>query len=131
MSGCNCAGCQCKEQPMKNRSNQLTGTPGSNNWVKRAPARGMMRAVGYTDEDFQKPLVAVGAPYTDITPCNKHLLELGQIMEKELEKVGAKPYIFGTPVITDGETMGTEGMKYSLVSRELIADSLEMMIEGY
>src|SRR3990167_4856257 len=91
----------------------------------------LMRGVGYTDSDFEKPLIVVAAPYTDITPCNAHLHQLGEIVEHEVEKLEGKPFIFGTPVVTDGETMGTEGMKYSLVSRELIADSIEMMQEAY
>jgi len=90
-----------------------------------------MRAVGYTDEDFKKPLICVAVPHSDVSPCNAHILELGKIAEGEIEKLGGKPYIFGTPVITDGETMGTEGMKYSLVSREVITDSIEMMSEAY
>lgn len=109
----------------------LTSAPGEKDWVKRAPTRAMMRAVGYTDEDFQKPLVTISAPYTDITPCNAHIQELGKIIHDELTLSGAKPYIFGTPVVTDGETMGMEGMKYSLVSRELIADCIETMTEAY
>jgi dihydroxy-acid dehydratase len=90
-----------------------------------------MRSVGFTDGDFCKPLVALACPYTNITPCNAHLQQLGEVMMSELEKVGVKPIIFGTPVVTDGESMGTEGMKYSLVSRELIADCIETMQEAY
>lgn len=132
MNTCNCDNCcQNKLFDLKNRSAALTSRAGGEDWLKRAPARAMMRAVGYTDADFEKPLVCVAAPYTDITPCNAHIQELGSIVEKEVEHIGAKPYIFGTPVVTDGETMGTEGMKYSLVSRELIADSIEMMTEAY
>jgi len=91
----------------------------------------MMRAVGYTDADFEKPLVSLACPYTNVTPCNAHIRELGDMMQKALETVGVKPILFGTPVVTDGETMGTEGMKYSLVSRELIADCIETMHEAY
>ena len=117
---------------MKNkRSNQLTGVPGEKDWYKKAPARGMMRAVGFKDEDFLKPLVTVACPYTNITPCNAHIQGLGEEVMKQVEKQGGKPVIFGTPVVTDGETMGMEGMKYSLVSRDLIADSIEMMHEAY
>ncbi len=107
------------------------GKPGDASWAKRAPARAMMRAVGYTDADFAKPLISLACPYTNVTPCNAHIQQLGEIMQNELEKVGVKPIIFGTPVVTDGETMGTEGMKYSLVSRELIADCIETMTEAY
>jgi len=120
-----------KIQSLKHRSGALTGTAGSPDWVKRAPARAMMRAVGFKDEDFEKPLITVACPYSNITPCNAHLKELGEVITQEVESAGGKPIIFGTPVVTDGETMGMEGMKYSLVSRELIADSIEMMHEAY
>lgn len=99
--------------------------------MKRAPARGMMRAVGFRDCDFPKPLITVACPYTNITPCNAHIETLGKMIMQEVEKTGGKPIIFGTPVVTDGETMGMEGMKYSLVSRELIADCIETMHEAY
>jgi len=125
--------CCCNDnlKSLKNRSAILTSTPGAKDWTKRAAARAMMRAVGYRDEDFKKPLICVASPYSDVTPCNAHIHELGIYAEKEITRVGGKPYTFGTPVITDGETMGTEGMKYSLVSREWIADSIEMMSEAY
>lgn len=127
MENCNCEGCTCKN--LKWRSSALTGE--NDNWVKRAPARAMMRAVGFTDEDFEKPLITLACPYTNITPCNAHIETLGKIAQKEIEKCGGKAIIFGTPVVTDGETMGMEGMKYSLVSRELIADCIETMHEAY
>lgn len=131
-TGCDNPNCHCGPVALKQRSKQLTGTLDDHEaWVKRAPARTMMRAVGFTDEDFEKPLITVACPYTNITPCNAHIKELGQIVSKEVEKIGGKPIIFGTPVVTDGETMGTEGMKYSLVSRELIADCIETMHESY
>jgi dihydroxy-acid dehydratase len=116
---------------LKHRSGQLTGTPGSPDWVRRAPARAMLRAVGFTDEDFTKPLVTVACPYTDITPCNSHIRDLGDIICAEIKNDFGKSVLFGTPVVTDGETMGMEGMKYSLVSRELIADCIETMHEAY
>jgi len=127
----NASTCPINLGMLKNRSSKLTSKPGSADWVKRAPARAMMRAVGYADEDFKKPIVSLACPYTNITPCNSHIQQLGEIMQNELEKVGIKPVLFGTPVVTDGETMGTEGMKYSLVSRELIADCIETMTEAY
>lgn len=115
----------------KDRSKKLTGMPGSEDWNKRAPARAMLRAVGFKDEDFKKPIVTVGVTYTNATPCNDQIRELGDIAMQEVEKSGGKPFYAGTPVISDGETMGTEGMKYSLMSRDLIADCLETMHEGY
>lgn len=129
MDKCDCGENCCKK--IKNRSGELTGTVGSDNWVKRAPARSMFRAVGFTDKDFEKPLITVAAPFTNVTPCNAHIKDLGDLICQEVEKIGGKPIIFGTPVVTDGETMGTEGMKYSLVSRELIADCIETMHEAY
>jgi len=119
------------KKSLKVRSGLLTGTVGSADWIKRAPARAMMRAVGFKDRDFAKPLILVGCPYSNITPCNAHIQKLGDILMKEVEKVGGKPIIFGTPVVTDGESMGMEGMKYSLVSRELISDCIETMCESY
>ena len=80
-SGCCGCGPTCQPDPnqdqpnsnLKRHSVELTGIPGSDNWLKRASARGMMRAVGYTDRDFEKPIVGVGTPYTNITPCNNHI----------------------------------------------------------
>lgn len=116
---------------MKWRSQTLTGTAGSNDWVKRAGARAMLRAVNFRDEDFQKPIVTVVCPFTNATPCNAHILALGEIVTSEIEKQGGKPFMFGTPIVTDGESMGMEGMKYSLVSRDLIADCIETSHEAY
>lgn len=120
-----------KTNNLKHRSGKLTGTVGSDDWVRRAPARAMLRAVGFTDEDFTKPLITVACPYTDITPCNAHIRDLGDIICSEIKSGLGKSVLFGTPVVTDGETMGMEGMKYSLVSRELIADCIETMHEAY
>ena len=130
-NSCNCEGCTCFPSEMKSRSYELTGQPGTPGWVKRAPARAMFRAVGYKDKDFEKPIIALAVPYTNATPCNGHLRELGDMVSAEIEKANGKSVMFGTPVVTDGETMGTEGMQYSLVSRELIADCIEMMQEAY
>ncbi|MCC2625874.1 MAG: dihydroxy-acid dehydratase [Burkholderiales bacterium] len=116
---------------LKQRSAQLTSTPGDKDWIKRAPSRAMLRAVGFSDEDFTKPIITVACPHTNITPCNAHIRDLGDIVSNAINENWGKPVIFGTPVISDGETMGMEGMKYSLVSRELIADCIEMMHEGY
>jgi len=116
---------------MKRRSNQITGEKGSANWVERTAARTMLRAVRFIDEDFSKPLIAVAIPYTNGTPCNDHIRELGDLVQHEIEAAGGKAIIFGTPVVSDGISMGTEAMKYSLVSREVIADAIELMTEGY
>ncbi len=116
---------------MKRRSGQITGEPGSANWIERTAARTMLRAVRFSDDDFSKPLIALAVPYTNGTPCNDHIRELGDLMQTEIEAAGGKAVIFGTPVVSDGISMGTEAMKYSLVSREVIADSIELMTEGY
>lgn len=121
----------CQDQPLKNRSAMLTGTPGGDDWTKRAHARSMLRAVGFKDEDFEKPIVTLATPYTNATPCNGHIRDLGDMVQQEIEQAGGKPFNFGTPVLTDGEAMGMKGMKYSLVSRDLIADCIELMHEGY
>ncbi|KAA8491571.1 Dihydroxy-acid dehydratase [Porphyridium purpureum] len=117
---------------LKVRSKELTGDEkGTNQWIKRAAARAMMRAVDFTDEDFDKPLVSIACTYTNATPCNVHINELGAELEKMVEKFGGKAFTYGTPVISDGETMGTSGMRYSLISRDLIADCIEAMHDGY
>ncbi len=115
----------------KHRSSLLTGTPGGADWARRAAARAMLRAVDFTDDDFAKPIVTVACPFTNATPCNDHIRELGDILSREIGAAGGMPFLFGTPVISDGETMGMEGMKYSLMSRDLIADCIETMHEGY
>lgn len=116
---------------MKHRSGLLTGTPGGPDWARRAAARAMLRGVGFRDEDFSRPIVTVACPYTNATPCNDHLRKLGDLLEREVTAAGGRAFLFGTPVISDGETMGMEGMKYSLPSRDLIADCIETMHEGY
>jgi dihydroxy-acid dehydratase len=119
------------DRTRKHRSSLLTGTPGGADWAKRAAARAMLRAVDFTDDDFSKPIVTVACPFTNATPCNDHIRKLGDILSREIGAAGGKPFLFGTPVISDGETMGMEGMKYSLMSRDLIADCIETMHEGY
>lgn len=116
---------------MKRRSEEITGNRQENTWVERTAARTMLRAVRFYDEDFDKPLIALAVPYTNGTPCNDHIRELGDLLQAEIEKAGGKAIIFGTPVVSDGISMGTEAMKYSLVSREVIADAIELMTEGY
>ncbi len=92
---------------------------------QRTPNRAMLRAVGFEDEDFTKPIVGIANGYSTITPCNMGLNDLALRAEAELKQVGAMPQMFGTITVSDGISMGTEGMKYSLVSREVIADSIE------
>ena len=93
--------------------------------VQRAPNRAMLRAVGFGDADFSKPIVGVANGYSTITPCNAGLDLLAHRAESAARAAGAMPQVFGTITVSDGISMGTEGMKYSLVSREVIADSIE------
>jgi len=93
--------------------------------VQRSPNRSMLRAVGFKDEDFKKAIVGIANAYSTITPCNLGLNLLAQRAERALAAAGAMPQVFGTITVSDGISMGTEGMKYSLVSREVIADSIE------
>ena len=99
----------------------------------RAPARSMLRAVGFKDEDFHKPQIAVASSASDMTPCNVHLNELSEHARKGIADAGGKPVYFNTITVTDGISMGTQGMRYSLVSREVIADSIETAVaaEGF
>jgi dihydroxy-acid dehydratase len=93
--------------------------------VQRAPNRAMLRAVGFGDDDFGKPIIGIANGYSTITPCNAGLDVLARRAEAAVRAAGAMPQIFGTITVSDGISMGTEGMKYSLVSREVIADSIE------
>jgi len=93
--------------------------------AQRAPNRAMLRATGFGDADFEKPIVGVANAYSTITPCNLGLNVLTARAESALREAGAMPQTFGTITVSDGISMGTEGMKYSLVSREVIADSIE------
>ena len=93
--------------------------------LERAPNRAMLRAVGFGDGDFAKPIVGIASAHSTITPCNAGLDRLAQRAEQALRRAGAMPQVFGTITVSDGISMGTEGMRYSLVSREVIADSIE------
>ncbi|MEH1921412.1 dihydroxy-acid dehydratase [Nostoc sp.] len=98
--------------------------------VQRSPNRAMLRAVGFKDEDFNKAIVGIANGYSTITPCNMGINQLALIAEVGIKTAGAMPQVFGTITISDGISMGTEGMKYSLVSREVIADSIETVCTG-
>ena len=98
--------------------------------VQRSPNRAMLRAVGFQDGDFDKAIVGIANAYSTITPCNMGINELAQRAETAVKTAGAMPQTFGTITISDGISMGTEGMKYSLVSREVIADSIETVCTG-
>jgi dihydroxy-acid dehydratase len=93
--------------------------------IQRSPNRAMLRAVGFGDGDFSKPIIGIANGYSTITPCNLGLNDLARRAEEAAHAAGAMPQMFGTITVSDGISMGTEGMKYSLVSREVIADSIE------
>ncbi len=98
--------------------------------VARSPNRSMYYALGYKKEDFDKPMVGIANGHSTITPCNAGLQRLADAAVEAIRASGANPQIFGTPTISDGMSMGTEGMKYSLISREVIADCIETAAQG-
>lgn len=98
--------------------------------VARSPNRSMYYALGYKKEDFDKPMVGIANGHSTITPCNSGLQRLADAAVAAIKDAGANPQIFGTPTISDGMSMGTEGMKYSLISREVIADCIETAAQG-
>ena len=98
--------------------------------VARSPNRAMLRAVGFGDGDFEKPIVGVANGHSTMNPCNAGIQPLIDRAMSALEQAGAKPQVFGVPTVTDGIGMGTEAMKYSLVSREVIADAIETSVNG-
>ncbi|URI09090.1 dihydroxy-acid dehydratase [Aquincola tertiaricarbonis] len=98
--------------------------------VARAPNRSMYYALGYQESDFSKPMIGVANGHSTITPCNSGLQRLADAAVEGIKAAGANPQIFGTPTISDGMAMGTEGMKYSLVSREVISDCVETCVGG-
>ncbi len=112
------------QNPVNRRSRNIT------EGVARAPNRSMYYAMGYKEEDFKKPMIGVANGHSTITPCNSGLQTLADAAVNALEEGGANSQIFGTPTISDGMGMGTEGMKYSLISREVIADSIETCVNG-
>ncbi len=110
---------------LKHKSRELTEGPG------RAPARAMLRAVGLRDEDFAKPLVAVANTWSEVTPCNFHLRDIAEQVKAGIREAGGVPLEFNSVVVSDGISMGTEGMKTSLISREVVADSIELVVRGH
>ena len=110
--------------PINRRSKNIT------EGVARAPNRSMYYAMGYTEGDFDKPMIGVANGHSTITPCNSGLQRLADAAVDGLEAAGANAQVFGTPTISDGMAMGTEGMKYSLVSREVISDCVETCVGG-
>src|SRR3979490_2059862 len=96
--------------------------------VKQTPSRAMLRAVGFVDPDFDKPQVGIASTWSNLTPLNMHLPEIARMAAGGVEAAGAKAITFNTITVSDGISMGTPGMRYSLVSREVIADSIETVV---
>src|SRR5438309_5014749 len=96
----------------------------------RAPNRAMLRAVGFLDEDFTRPMIGVASLFSDITPCNAHLDRLARKGCEGVRAAGGVPQVFGAPTASDGIMMGHQGMRYSLVSREVIADAIAVVAGG-
>jgi dihydroxy-acid dehydratase len=113
------------DQPRYNRRSRHV-TEG----VARSPNRSMYYAMGYQKEDFDKPMIGVANGHSTITPCNSGLQKLADIAISTIREAGGNPQVFGTPTISDGMSMGTEGMKFSLISREVIADCIETCVNG-
>jgi dihydroxy-acid dehydratase len=109
----------------KHKSNALTEGP------SRAPARAMLKAVGFSDADLHKPLVGIANTWTEIGPCNFHLRRLAAKVKEGVREAGGTPMEFNTVAVSDGITMGAEGMRTSLISREVIADSIELVVRGH
>ncbi len=110
--------------PLNKRSHLIT------HGVARSPNRAMLRAVGFGDGDFEKPIVGVANGHSTMNPCNAGIQPLVDRAMAALKEAGAMPQVFGVPTVTDGIGMGTEAMKYSLVSREVIADAIETAVNG-
>src|SRR6187200_1354105 len=113
-----------QRQPNRPRSWEVTEGP------QRAPARSMLRAVGFSEEDFGKPQVGVASSWNEVTPCNYHLGKLAALSKEGVRQGGAVPIEFTTIAISDAIAMGHEGMKASLISREIIADSVEIVMHA-
>lgn len=117
---------------LKVNSKVLTGdVTDQASWIKKIGARAHMRAIGFKDEDFVKPLITVACPYINVIPCNFHFRELADLVIEAVEEEGGKAVLCCTPVISDAMTMGTSGMKYSLISRDWITDCIEITHAGY
>ncbi|TAJ08529.1 MAG: dihydroxy-acid dehydratase [Nitrospirae bacterium] len=110
---------------IRHKSHDLLDGPG------RAPARAMLKAVGFTDEDLTKPLVGVANTWIEVMPCNYHLRRLSERVKAGIREAGGTPIEYNTIAVSDGISMGTEGMKASLISREVIADSIELVARGH
>src|ERR1700722_9418690 len=123
-------------QGARRKRTRRVSDPGKKNSVvltegpSRAAARAMLRGVGFTKEDLHKPIIGIANTWTEIGPCNYHLRDVSEAVKEGVRAAGGTPMEFNTVTISDGITMGTEGMKASLISRELIADSIELVARG-
>src|SRR3954467_4698323 len=113
---------------MANEGKRISGL--TTEGMGRAPNRAMLRAVGFHDDDFNRPMIGVASLFSDITPCNAHLDRLARKACEGVRAGGGVPPVFGAPTASDGIMMGHQGMRYSLVSREVIADSIEVVAGG-
>src|ERR1051325_8413183 len=111
-----------KTDPLRPYSSVVVDGP------ERAPSRAMLYPVGFKAEDFQKPIIGIASTWSMVTPCNMHIDKLAREAEAGANDAGGKAIVFNTITISDGISMGSEGMKYSLVSREVIADSVETVV---
>src|SRR2546426_3399853 len=109
----------------KRHSHALTDGP------DRAPARAMLKAIGFTDDDLARPLVGVATTWIETMPCNYNQRRLAELVKEGIRAGGGTPMEFNTIAVSDGVSMGTEGMKASLISREVIADSIELVVRGH
>ena len=110
---------------MSNKNNNRPFSSQIHDDIKQAPSRAMLRATGFTDGDFRKPTIGIASTWSMVTPCNMHIDKLSQEVSRSIDATDCKAIPFNTITVSDGISMGTEGMKYSLVSREVIADSIE------
>ncbi|MCS7191429.1 MAG: dihydroxy-acid dehydratase, partial [Armatimonadetes bacterium] len=111
--------------PLKERSRLLT------EGLERAPHRAMLRAIGLTDDDLQKPLIGIANTWAEVNTCNYHFRELAEYVKRGIKDAGGTPLEFNTVAVNDAMGMGHVGMKASLISRDLIADSIELMATAY
>lgn len=117
-----CDNCNCDPKDLRINSTDIS------EGINRTPNRAMLRAVGFTDEDFKKPMVGVASTWSEVTPCNVHIDQLAREAKEGAREAGGAPMIFNTITVADGIAMGHEGMRYSLPSREVIADSIETVV---
>ena len=110
-----------KKEALNRKSREMTGG------IARTPNRAMLRAIGFEDADFNKPIIGLASAGSEVSPCNVHLDDLAVVAKDVLKSSGGAPLKFNTFVVTDGMAMGHEGMKCSLVSRDVIADTIELV----